>query len=38
MANVNKHIAKPRARVRLARLCDAANADRDRPARDVAKR
>ncbi len=34
--NVNKHIAKARARVRLARLGAAANHGRDSPRRDVA--
>ena len=36
--NVNKHIAKARARVRLARLCDAANSGRGSSGPDVAKR
>lgn len=36
--NVNKHIAKARARVRLARLCHAADIRRDSPPPDVARR
>lgn len=35
-ANVNKHIAQARARVRLAGLCDAADGGRGSPRPDVA--